>query len=150
MMRKTILLTAAILCGIAAEEADARSKRVRQIPNGSALSCNGCHTAGGGSSLNSFGLAIDASFLSSAGRGGDVLWGPELAALDSDGDGASNGAELGDPEGAWAIGDPDPEGDEVFSPGDSMSAPPAPPEPPDTAIELSTWAQIKQLTGVFD
>ena len=38
----------------------------------------------------------------------DALWGPELAALDSDGDGATNGQELGDPDGTWLPGDPAP------------------------------------------
>jgi hypothetical protein len=36
------------------------------------------------------------------------LWGPAFAALDSDGDGATNGQELGDPEGIWLPGDPAP------------------------------------------
>lgn len=201
-MRLRILLVAVLfLGGVVAEEADARSKRVRQVPNGSAASCNTCHTAGGGSPLNPFGLEIVTNFLTAAGPAGDVIWGPELAALDSDGDGASNGAELGDPEGTWMVGDPDPTGDEegeeedhddgeddgeeddhdgadddgdggdddgeeedhgehghegdsslagkVFNPGDPTSTPPPAPHD-DTAVEASTWGQIKKLIGALD
>ena len=156
--RMGALLTAAIFCGVAAEEAAARSKRVNQIPNGAAASCNTCHTAGGGSPLNSFGLEIATNFLTAPGAAGDVLWGPELAALDSDGDGASNGAELGDPDGTWVVGDPSPAGEDhegdpspagqVFNPGDPTSTPP--PAPPETAVEETTWAQIKQRIGALD
>ena len=37
-----------------------------------------------------------------------VLWGPALAGLNADGDGATNGAELQDPTGAWSVGQPQP------------------------------------------
>ncbi len=33
-----------------------------------------------------------------------VQWGPALAALDSDGDGFTNGEELQDPNGTWEVG----------------------------------------------
>ena len=169
MTLRVLLVAVFFLGGVIADEADARSKRVRQVPNGSAASCNTCHTAGGGSPLNPFGLEIVTNFLTAAGPAGDVLWGSELAALDSDGDGASNGAELGDPDGTWVAGDPDPAGDDdseeedhgehdhegdsslagkVFNPGDPTSTPP--PAPHDTAVEVSTWAQIKHLIGAPD
>ena len=147
MTLRVLLVAVFFLCGVIVDEAAARSKRVRQVPNGSAVSCNTCHTAGGGSPLNPFGLEIATNFLTSAGAPGDVIWGPELAALDSDGDGASNGAELGDPEGTWVVGDDNPEG-ETFHPGDSESTPPLP--PPDTAVEETTWGQIKKLIGALD
>ena len=195
MTLRILLVAVLFLGGVIADEADARSKRVRQVPNGSAASCNTCHTAGGGSPLNPFGLEIATNFLTAAGPAGDVLWGPELAALDSDGDGASNGAELGDPDGTWVVGDPDPTGDDddgdgdhdgeeedhgdgddddgdggdddgeeedhtehghegdsslagkVFNPGDPESTPPA---SHDTAVEGSTWGQIKKLIGALD
>ena len=207
MTLRILLIAVLFLGGVVVEEADARSKRVRQVPNGSAASCNTCHTSGGGSPLNPFGLEIVTNFLTAAGPAGDVLWGPELAALDSDGDGASNGAELGDPEGTWVVGDPNPTGDEdesdghhdagegeghdddgdhddgeeaghdddgdhgeeaehdddgedhtdhdhegdsslagkVFNPGDPTSTPP--PASHDTAVEETTWGQIKKLIG---
>ena len=91
-------------------------------------------TTAGGDARNSFGLEIQESFLS----GFDVVWGPELAAIDSDGDGFTNGEELGDPEGTWVIDDPNPEVDEVFLPGDADSHPSEP-----TAVKQSTWASVK-------
>ena len=65
------------------------------------------------------------------------------AFMDSDGDGGSNGAELGDPDGIWVVGDPDPAN--PFAPGDPESTPPLP-----TAIETSSWAQIKTLINELD
>ena len=113
MTLRILLVAVLFLAGVVVDEAAARSKRVRQVPGGSAASCNTCHTAGGGSPLNPFGMEIVTNFLTAAGEAGDVIWGPELAALDSDGDGASNGAELGDPEGTWVVVvDASPEGDE--------------------------------------
>ncbi len=153
-----LVLAAAVLCGgLVADEASARAKRVSQVPNGSAFSCNTCHTTGGGTPLNPFGLEVVTNFLTAAGAAGDVRWGPELAALDSDGDGVSNGAELGDPEGAWAAGDSgsggesqengsdsDQEG-KVFHPGNPASTPP--PLAQETAVVRSAWAKIKRLVG---
>ena len=182
MTLRILLVAVLFLGGAIADEANARGKRVRQVPNGSAASCNTCHTAGGGSPLNPFGIEIATNFLTAAGAPGDVIWGPELAALDSDGDGASNGAELGDPDGTWVVGDADPTGDDydadgddhdadgdgddhdaeeedhtehdhegdaslagkVFNPGDPTSTPP---ESHDTAVEETTWGQIKKLIG---
>ncbi len=147
-MTLSVLLVAVLfLGGVMADEAAARSKRVRQVPNGSAASCNTCHTAGGGSPLNSFGVEINANFLTAVGPAGDVIWGLELAALDSDGDGAANGAELGDPDGTWVAGDANP-AVETFHPGDPESTPPLPPL--DTAVEETTWGQIKKLIGALD
>ena len=147
MTLRILLVVVLFVGGVVVDEAAARSKRVRQVPNGSATSCNTCHTAGGGSPLNPFGLEIATNFLTAAGPAGDVVWGAELAALDSDGDGASNGAELGDPDGTWVAGDANPES-EVFHPGDLESTPPPP--PPETAVAETTWAQIKQLIGALD
>ena len=147
MTLRILLVGVLFLSGLIAEEATARGKRVRQVPNGAAFSCNACHTAGGGSPLNSFGLAIATDFLTAAGAAGDVTWGPALAALDADGDGVSNGVELGDPDGTWVAGDANP-AVEAFHPGDPESTPPLP--PPDTAVEKTTWGQIKKLIGALD
>ena len=116
-------------------QVDARPHRPAQIPNGTVNNCQNCHmSVFGGDARNPFGLTIEADFLS----GFDVAWGPELAAIDSDGDGFTNGEELGDPEGTWVEGDPNPEVDEVFFPGDPESHPPEL-----TAVEESTWASVK-------
>ncbi len=102
--------------------ADARSFRVDEIPNGRARSCQTCHETGGGIVFNPFGSDVR-SHLTGQGSAGElhVEWGPELAARDSDGDGVSNGAELGDPDGTWRIGDPSP-GGIASAPGDPDNA----------------------------
>ncbi|MDQ7817834.1 MAG: FlgD immunoglobulin-like domain containing protein [Melioribacteraceae bacterium] len=97
-----------------------QSFRVSQIPNGGINSCQNCHVSAlGGGTRNSFGQAVENGFLNFQGN---VQWGPQLAALDSDGDGFSNGLELQDPNGTWtggSIGDPS----KVTNPGDPNSRP---------------------------
>ena len=98
-----------------------RSFRVSQIPNGSAFQCANCHvSAGGGGARTAFGETVRSGFLTSPT--GNVVWGPDLAAIDSDGDGFTNGEELQDPNGVWSsgsIGDPS----LVTNPGDASSFP---------------------------
>ncbi len=81
-----------------------------RIPNGSEFGCNNCHFSGD-HFLNDF---------ASAGN----TWTAALAAMDSDSDGYTNGAELQDPTGAWSQGQPDPgsPGD-VTNPADTSSHP---------------------------
>ena len=106
MRQLLFALSALFALTAAAAPASARPFREQQLPAAAALGCNGCHN---GDQLNPFGLAMEAGFLSSGAlSSADALWGPELAALDSDGDGATNGQELGDPEGTWLPGDPAP------------------------------------------
>lgn len=134
--RSLAVLTVATL--LTATTIDARPWRPAQVPNGSQIGCILCHSSpGGGDARNPFGLEVENGFL----EGINVVWGPELAALDSDGDGATNGEELLDPDGTWAIGDDNP-GDfsTVTLPGDEDSVPPP---PDDTAVAASTWAKIK-------
>jgi len=94
---------------------------VSQIPNGNISSCLTCHLNQHGGGLNAFGRQISDSFLD---ENLDILWGPDAAALDADGDGASNGTELQDPEGYWSPDQPSPGNSAyVTLPGDSSSHP---------------------------
>ena len=114
---KTVMILF-IIVALTAADTFARQKRVTQIPNGSTFGCTTCHTGFGGP-RNDFGLQIESSFLDG---NGDVIWGEALAALDSDNDGKSNGEELQDPTGTWAVGQANP-GDVslVSNPGDPNS-----------------------------
>lgn len=120
-MKKIIqLLFVMVFIFSESEISDARSKRVSQIPNGSKFSCANCHiNPNSGGARNQFGLAVQNGFLDS---NGDVLWNNSLAGLDSDSDGATNGAELQDANGFWSVSQAQP-GDVnlVSNPGDAGS-----------------------------
>ncbi len=98
-----------------------RSFRVSQLPNGSANSCSNCHvSAGGGGTLNDFGRLVQAKFLNN----GNVNWNSQLASMDADNDGVSNGEELQDRFGDWSVGMPNPGNVSlVRNPGLSLSNP---------------------------
>ena len=85
--------------GFAATDAQAISIRVAQVPNGGQFSCSLCHlNPRGGGARTIFG---EDSRHSLTGR--NVNW-PPLCALDSDGDGFTNGQELGDADCNWQRG----------------------------------------------
>ena len=99
-------------------QTDARPFRVSQLPNGSAIGCASCHVnPNGGGTLTPFGSAINSNYLVPSGRTGNVQWNAMLAMLDSDGDGVSNGQELGDPDGDGTVDASIP----VTNPGDPNS-----------------------------
>lgn len=88
------------------QDGGAREFRPGFLPNGFQNACINCHTSpAGGGPRNPFGQAVEA--LVTPG-GMQQFWGPALAAMDSDGDGFTNGQELQDPAGAWRPGDPAP------------------------------------------
>ena len=98
---------------------NARPWRVEQIPNGNKFGCLNCHNSSYGGSRNSFGLSVE----SVVGRGSRAsFWNSVLAAKDSDGDGSSNGEELGDPDGdGKSTGEA-----EITNPGNPESKPKKP------------------------
>lgn len=95
----------------------ARPWRVDQVPNGNRFRCTLCHVLPNvAGPKNAFGDAVGAV----VGRGSKAeFWSASLAQLDSDGDGFTNGQELGDPDGD---GEPIPEA-QVTHPGDPASKP---------------------------
>ena len=98
---------------------EARPFRPGLIPNGEVNRCENCH--GTSFELTAFGLDVRPNVTVG---GVEEFWGPELAALDSDGDGRTNGEELQDPLGLWKIEEPLP-GDPslVTNPGMADDAP---------------------------
>jgi hypothetical protein len=103
-MRPSLLIVAFVLSF--SSLALARPDRPNQIPNGTIHRCATCHLDPGGGGLRTpFGYTVEDGFLLPDAT---VDWGPALAAIDSDGDGRSNGQELQDPTGSWRRGQPQP------------------------------------------
>ncbi len=124
VVQKTTLVMATL--GLAflgfSSTASARADRVGQMPNGSSFGCPLCHTEPAGGPRNALGLQVE-STLTEPGQAGQVDW-SAVFSLDADGDGATNGAELGDPDGTWVAGDASP--DLVSDPNDPASTPDGP------------------------
>jgi hypothetical protein len=116
-----VLLAPAASVLFTAEAAEARSFRVAEIPNGSKRSCQTCHETSQGVIFNSFGSDVRAHLVGDGAISERHVDWAALAALDSDGDGATNGTELGDPAGTWRVGDPSPQGD-ISAPGDPTNS----------------------------
>ena len=125
-MVKWLALFPFVLFLVLTPPALARFCRVELVPNGTgfnSFSCNTCHTDGGGSPLNLFGLEVKTRVR--VDNCEDRFWDEALALLDSDADGFSNGVELLDPQGVWRPGEAQP-GNPAFlsNPGDPDSTPP--------------------------
>ena len=119
ILRNIAPFTLILVLGISSLEA--RSFRVNQLPNGSSVGCGGCHVnSGGGGTRNAFGSLVQSSFLVNS----NVNWVADLATVDSDGDGFSNGHELEDPFGMWTLGTANP-GNMLYvtNPGVASSVP---------------------------
>ena len=87
----------------------ARANRVNQLPNFRDYWCAGCH-GGYPPRSNQFGVDVwDSLDGAMDGVNGARFGAPNwdlLYLLDSDGDGYSNGQELGDPHGRWSVNSP--------------------------------------------
>lgn len=115
---------------LSAAPAAARAPDIGKIPNGGDLGCANCHQNDDSNNpgpFNPWGLAL-------LDEGGSVDWARDCAG-DGDGDGHSNGAELGDPDCMWRSGDTPAmprqghPGDPNIVPGDVMQPEPEPMEP---------------------
>jgi len=117
MLLNNLLLIASCVCFAGIQPALARPQYAEKIPNGYTVpnpgpqggiwAGVGHENAAGGGELNPFGEDFATN---------GYLWTPELCQLDSDGDGRSNGEELGDPDCVWMEGD-DPDGPAMSHPG---------------------------------
>jgi hypothetical protein len=121
----TVFFTFSVLIALTAMVL-ARPHRPNQVPNGTKISCLTCHAvqnpSPGNGPRNPFGQEVEFNFLDMPGSEGNVEWGPDLASIDSDGDGVTNGEELGDPDGLWSIGESNPGNSaDITNPGDPSS-----------------------------
>ena len=126
--RLALLMGFSVLLTISVQrELEGRGCRPDLIPNGGVDRCSSCHVSSrGGGRRTPFGQDVRDVIRSGSCA---EFWDAELAALDSDDDGRSNGEELLDPSGSWRPeGAPSP-GDpaRVTNPGVPDDAPPAPP-----------------------
>ena len=123
-----LTMTFLLVIGAAQFNTHAKSTFPNYIPNAYVStaqgSCTNCHRSPeGGDTLTLFGQDVYATL---EGRRPD--W-SALYYLDSDGDGQTNGQELGDPCGAWIRGEPAPRDTDISNPTDAtlISADPATP-----------------------
>lgn len=121
-----IVYIALLASVVAAATAFGYNSYVAKIPNGDAFRCNSCHKS--------------EKFLTAFKNNGNV-WNEALAKLDSDGDRASNGVELQDPDGKWRENNPNPKipGWNTYNPDDSGSTPPY------ADVEPVSWGRVKAL-----
>jgi hypothetical protein len=126
---------------LTATHTQARNFRVAQVPNGNVFGCATCHfSAGGGGTRNVFGQAVGAI----TGSSSLPFWTAALATADSDGDGFTNGEELGDPEGDFTVIP----GAQITRPGDATSSPTVTPPLLDAALlEITGLAMQAGWTG---
>ena len=120
LMGFSVLLASSVRGGL-----EARGCRPDLIPNGGVHRCSNCHVSSrGGGRRTPFGQDVR-DFI--RGSSCAEFWEAELAALDSDGDGRSNGEELLDPSGSWRPQASPCPGDSarVTNPGVSDDPPPA-------------------------
>jgi hypothetical protein len=110
-MRTRLLASAIALMVLSLSRgAAAREGFPDYIPNGS---CFSCHPGGAPPDLNDFGTAVQAIDTTDS-----ATWWGKLYKQDADGDGQTNGEELGDPCGTWKPGQA-PMSDDVSDPGSS-------------------------------
>jgi hypothetical protein len=107
------------------------------VPPGAITSCQICHVSPVGGARNSFGLSAE-QFVTV--NGFEQFW-PSVFNLDSDGDGASNGLELGDPTGTGVAQ----RTTGLSAPGDATSTP----DLPNQAPSITSTAPVGGTIGTL-
>jgi dopamine beta-monooxygenase len=135
-MKHSFLVVVALLAATAAAYSTYQSK----IPNGANVERNGASWPGvghvassGGGTRNPFGLAFAA-----AGHS----WTSTLCNADTDGDGYTNGYELGDPSCTWTAGGTPTRTTGISHPGFADSIPSTTTVPPTTTTAATTAAPL--------
>jgi len=106
-----------------------------EIPNGyNVRDCDGAIVPGVGHSLKA-GAGARNQFGSDFGESGPGIWVPWICEMDSDGDGMTNGEELGDPDCVWTPGETPQRTTGITHPGLACPSGPSPAPPQD--IQLS-------------
>lgn len=143
-MKKSFLYILGLIVFTTTTVIVSREFRVSKIPNGSKFQCANCHIdPAGGGSRNNFGQAVEARVTV---NGQENFWDASLATLDSDGDGKTNGQELGDPSGSWRTGQPDPGiSSAVTNPGNPLST-----EVEDFAVVPSSYRLLNNYPNPFN
>lgn len=120
-MKQPLTMVAALAAMCFATQSQARPERTAQVPNGMTRSCPLCHVGANFNMRTTFGEQVQEFLVGDDLMTATVDW-AALADEDADGDGATNGDELGDPAGTWQPGDADP----AFQsdPSDPASVPP--------------------------
>jgi uncharacterized protein (TIGR03382 family) len=129
----------ALTVAVAAVPAAARIGFQNNVPNGAGFSCLLCHNSSGGGARDGWNAFGDTLFVENGGDADDpdtidvdggefAFWNAAICEADSDGDGASNGAELGDPDCVWEVGEDPAQVDGITDPNDPQSVPVVTPE----------------------
>jgi MYXO-CTERM domain-containing protein len=135
-MHLTIPRVVTVVCLAFAPSALAHNSYVADIPNGSDFACQTCHLSEGNyAQFNAFGTQFRTQMRLSTPPTTLGAW-EALADLDADGDGQTNGEELGDPCGIFGAGSTATRTADVSNPGiaDSISADPFGPD-----ADLDEW-----------
>lgn len=127
-MKRLIALSVVVTCLCLVANVEARTHRVDQIPNGQEFECTTCHVGPNpvqnlqeDGPRNDFGQQVEDNLIGSAASG-DVDW-LGVYDMDADGDGYTNGEELGDPMGEWVQGDAPPQDYEPSHPAEADDTP---------------------------
>lgn len=128
-MKRSLILAALVVPALTSTSSWAFSTFQPEVPNGTVARCQTCHErTSGGSPWNAFGDLLfttnggtpDQSRTVNASAPSFIWWNADICGADPDGDGQTNGQELGDPNCEWD-GGPAARSTDISKPGDASS-----------------------------